>query len=202
VPRNGAATRARILDVTERLVVEKGFADTSLDEIIAAAATTKGGLFHHFASKQDLGRAVIERYAAQDAATQEEMIRRGEESSADPLDQLLTYVRLMTDTVEEQFRTLPGCLFASFAYERNLVDDSTKQLIADNFRFTHASVRRKLDQVVERHPPRQPVDLDAIADQITTIAEGAFVMARILDDPAVVRAQMDQFRRYLELLFS
>ena len=52
MPRDGTATRTRILDAAQALVLKQGYAGTSVDDVIAAAGTTKGGFFHHFPSKQ------------------------------------------------------------------------------------------------------------------------------------------------------
>ncbi len=56
-------TRERILQIAEALVYEKGFSGTSLNDIVSAASLTKGAFFHHFRSKDDLGRALVARYA-------------------------------------------------------------------------------------------------------------------------------------------
>jgi AcrR family transcriptional regulator len=55
------ATTERLLDSARRLFGERGFAATSLDDVVAAAGVTKGALYHHFESKRDLFRAVFER---------------------------------------------------------------------------------------------------------------------------------------------
>jgi TetR/AcrR family transcriptional regulator, transcriptional repressor for nem operon len=202
MPRDGTATRKRILDATQQLVIAQGFAATSVDEVIAAAGTTKGGLFHHFASKQDLARALVERYAAEDASVSEDLTRRSERLSHDPLQQFLIYVGLLIEATEQQMRSSPGCLFASFCYERQLVDEATRELIAVSLRRDHDRIRLKLEEIARRYPPRASVDFDALADQVTTLIEGTYVMVRALGDPSLIRGQLDQFRTYLELLFS
>ena len=59
--RHGArSTRAALIDVARRLFAERGFASTSLDEIVADADVTKGALYHHFLGKEDLFAAVYE----------------------------------------------------------------------------------------------------------------------------------------------
>ena len=56
------ATRTALLDSAEALFAEKGFAATSLDEVVAAARVTKGALYHHFrGGKLALFEAVFER---------------------------------------------------------------------------------------------------------------------------------------------
>ncbi|MCX4098157.1 TetR/AcrR family transcriptional regulator [Nocardia sp. alder85J] len=55
------ATREALLDEATRLFAEKGFADTSLDEIATAGLLTRGAVYHHFASKKALFEAVLDR---------------------------------------------------------------------------------------------------------------------------------------------
>jgi len=56
----GAATRAALITVARDLFGSRGFADTSLDDVVAAAQVTKGALYHHFRGKEDLFSAVYE----------------------------------------------------------------------------------------------------------------------------------------------
>ncbi len=56
----GAATRASLLQAALELFGSEGFADTSLDDVVARAQVTKGALYHHFGSKEGLFAAVYE----------------------------------------------------------------------------------------------------------------------------------------------
>lgn len=201
MPRDGSATRTRILDAAETLVLDQGFAGTSVDEVIATAETTKGGFFHHFASKQELARALVERYVAADLELLDGLMARSEAESDDPLEQFLHFVALQEDLLEEFDGSVPGCLYASFCYEQELVDDVTRGEIARAVLAWRRRTREKLDEVAERYPPRVPVDLDALADQGLAVYEGSFVLSRALGEPELLRGQLRHFRTYVELLF-
>src|SRR3954447_26278889 len=56
-----ARTKRALVDVAEELFTEHGYANTSLDAIVAGARVTKGALYHHFSGKQALFEAVFER---------------------------------------------------------------------------------------------------------------------------------------------
>ncbi|MHB2264201.1 TetR/AcrR family transcriptional regulator [Aliihoeflea sp. PC F10.4] len=54
------ATRGELIRAGRALFVDKGYADTGTPELVAAAGVTRGALYHHFADKQALFRAVVE----------------------------------------------------------------------------------------------------------------------------------------------
>lgn len=200
--RDGSITRERLLDATERLVLRQGFAATTVEAVAGEAGVAKGAFFHHFASKGELARTLVRRYADADRAHLDEFLARAERLSRDPLQQLLLFVGLLEDAAAELAGETPGCLFASFCYERQLVDEETRELISGSFRRWREALGPRLEAIAARHPPRVPVDLPSLADVVLTAFEGAFVVARALGDPGVVARQLRHVRNYLELLFA
>lgn len=79
-------TRKALLNAARGLFVEKGYADTGTPEIVKAAAVTRGALYHHFADKADLLRAVLQREA--DAVARE--IEQSTAITQTPLDAFMT----------------------------------------------------------------------------------------------------------------
>src|SRR5437763_1529630 len=55
-----AATTGELVRTSRELFAARGFADTSIDDIVSAAGVTRGALYHHFDSKTDVFRAVFE----------------------------------------------------------------------------------------------------------------------------------------------
>lgn len=55
-----AATRRHLLQHARKLFAQKGYADSSTDEVVRRAHVTKGALYHHFSNKLELYRAVVE----------------------------------------------------------------------------------------------------------------------------------------------
>lgn len=202
MPPDGRQTRQKLLDAAESLVMEQGFSGTTVDAVLSAAGATKGAFFHHFPSKDALGRALVDRYAQADADLLETTMARAEAASADPVERVFLFVDTLEELVGGALHGAPGCLFASFLYERQLVADDTRRVIFDSMRLWRDRFGAWLAAAAEAHAPRRPIDPDAFADQLLTVIEGSFVMARALDDPGVVSRQLRQYREHLELLFD
>jgi AcrR family transcriptional regulator len=74
-------TRAALLEEATALFAAHGYAGTSLEDVASASQVTRGAVYHHFASKQALFEAVLDRQEAQVTA---EVIEAA--STADPME--------------------------------------------------------------------------------------------------------------------
>ena len=75
--RDKELTRERILEAAEKLFAEKGFHETAMDEIVRAAKVSKGGVYFHFPSKEELFFALLDKLAdALQREVQREITRR------------------------------------------------------------------------------------------------------------------------------
>ena len=202
MPRDGAATRQRILDAAQALILERGFAGTTVDSVIAALGITKGAFFYHFKSKDDLARALLQRFADEDTKLYRDTRARAEKLSSDPLQQILIFIRLFEEMFEGLDEPYPGCLFASYVYELQQFDESTRELIGNSFRLWRKLLRDKFDAIAKRYPPRTPIDSSSLADAFTVVLEGAFITGKALREPHVVAKQLGLFRNHIELLFG
>lgn len=202
MPRNGRDTRTAIMDAAEGLILEVGFSAASVDRIVERAHVTKGGFFHHFDSKAALARALVERYVELDLGHLDTNMARAEKLSREPLQQVLIFVGLFQEAAEELTEPYPGCLFGSYCYEAGLFDDATMEAIRRTMRTWRDRLGAKLREVAAERPPRFDVDLDSLADTITVVFEGSFIVSKTLQDPGVVATQLGHYRNYLELLFA
>jgi AcrR family transcriptional regulator len=101
------ATRRAVLDAARSLFGRNGYAQTSVDEIAEAARVTKGAVYHHFANKQALFRAV---YARTEAEAQDRVIQAGtlgSEAGTQPVDQIVAMVDAYLDaSLDPEFRRI------------------------------------------------------------------------------------------------
>ena len=66
--RKGEEKRQELLNTAERLFCLSGYEATSIQDILDAMKLSKGGFYHHFASKEDLLTALCDRRAQRAAA--------------------------------------------------------------------------------------------------------------------------------------
>lgn len=198
-----APLRERILDAAHQLVLERGFSGTSVADVLAEVGASKGAFFHHFPTKSALGHALVERYAQADAALLDEALALAEAASDDPADQVVALLRLFEEAATgHATMQQPGCLFVSFVYEQVPETDTIRPLVTEAVELWRERILAKLEQADAAGRIPAGVDLPSLADQVFTVFEGAFILARATGDSDHVRAQLAHLRRYVELLLG
>jgi TetR/AcrR family transcriptional repressor of nem operon len=198
----GQETRERILAIAEASVLAKGFGATSIEEIIAEAGITKSGFFYHFKDKNELAREMVRRYVEHNDQLFDELFGRGQELSDDPLQAFLIGLKLLAETMSDLPNGHPGCLIASICYQERLFDREVVELTAQSVRAWNARFRSYLEAIAARHPPREAIDLDDLADMLSCIVDGAIIMSKTLNDPSRLARQVLAFRAFVKLIFS
>ena len=197
VPRDGTATRDRILDAAQKLVIDHGFAATSVDRVLEASATSKGAFFHHFPSKVDLGRALVDRYAAADIA-QLDAALAATEHLTDPVERALAFVRFFEDGADDLMTEQSNCLYISVLTERDLAGADTGGPIRSAIVAWREGYAELLRAALGDRAGT--VDVLALADHLFVTFEGAFLLCRSTGDPGHMRRQLATYRRLVEAL--
>ena len=198
----GERTRERILDVAYESIVQKGFAATSIEELVEAAGITKSGFFYHFKDKNDLARQLFDRFLTEDETIFETLEARARELSDDPLQRLLIMLNLYAQMLDDMDALHPGCMVATVTYQERIFDPALKQMNVDYLLRMRERLERWFNEVAAQYPPKLPVDVDALADHLTVIVEGAIVVSKGLADLALMGKQVRLFRTHIRLLFG
>jgi TetR/AcrR family transcriptional regulator, transcriptional repressor for nem operon len=198
----GERTRERILDVAYLSIVEKGFAATSIEELVEAAGITKSGFFYHFRDKNDMARQLFDRFLSEDLAIIDTLETRAHELSDDPLQSFLIFLNLYAQMMDDMETLHPGCMVASVTYQERLFDAEVKRMNVEYLERMRARFAGSFKKIIAEHPPRSEVDIDALADHLTVIVEGAIVLSKALSDPGLMGRQTRLFRNYIKLIFG
>jgi TetR/AcrR family transcriptional repressor of nem operon len=187
--------KGKLLDGAVALIRRQGFAATTVDQVCTAAGVTKGGFFHHFASKEALGIAAAEHWAA---VTQPLFDGADYHSEADALGRVLAYLDLREALIEGDTDAFT-CLAGTLAQEVHL---------------SHPKIARAAEAAIEGHAQTLEADIAAaLADHAVTgvdarglalhlqvVLQGGFVVAKAQGDAEVARDSVRHLKRYMTLL--
>lgn len=202
MPKNGNKTRVKILDETTSLVLENGFAGTTIDQILSRTKMTKGAFFYHFKSKMDLAHSLIEYFAKKDMEELNKALTHTEQFQANPKERLLRFVQWFIDLMSGLEEPYPGCLYASYVYEPEQFNQEIKDIVAKSVYVWRDAITQLLETTAKLSKPKLKIDFVALADHFTVILEGAFIVSKTLNDPNVTANQLTHYKNYLELIFE
>lgn len=175
-PTPSTPKRDRLLDTANRLFYRAGYRATGIDTILAEAGLAKMTLYHHFASKEELIVAALERRsAAIDQAIQAAL----EAAGPSPRKRLLA----LFDWHAEWFagKQFNGCAFIRAVGEYPELDSPVHQAVLRRKRTARERIAQLLTAM---EVPRAAT----LAAQIQLLLEGAIVMAHTEGDPSSINA--------------
>lgn len=199
--RKGSETRDQILSIAEAAVLEKGFAGTSIDELIAAVGITKSGFFYHFKDKNELAKALLQQYLDREEKLFDDLFERADDLNDDPLHGFLVFLKLLAELLADLPETHPGCLVSSFAYQDHLFNRDVRALNAEGVLRWRERFLQRLTLIAERYPPKMEVDLSELADMVSALLEGGIVVSRAVRDKEILPQQVLLFRRFVRAVF-
>ncbi len=112
----------RLLDAAEAVVARQGIANLTLDAVAAEAGVSKGGLLHHFASKDRLVEALVTRCAENWRACYTDAYERTPEGPGRMARALLSRCLSDAQAWTEQVRRSSSAVFAALAQNPSLIE--------------------------------------------------------------------------------
>jgi len=140
--RNPEQTREDLLQAAYAEILESGFQAASLDRILAKTSVSKGALYHHFGTKQDLGLAVVEDVIGPQLA---ERWFTPLQQAKNPLDGLIQLLDEKIAAADERVIRY-GCPLNNLMQEMSPLDENFRQglqRILDRWIATIAEALRK-----------------------------------------------------------
>lgn len=199
--RKGGDTRERILDAAESAILDKGFAATSIEELIAAVGITKSGFFYHFKDKGELAKALLVRYVERENALFDDLFARADQLNEDPLHGFLVGLKMLSELLADLPGGHPGCLVAAFCYQDRLFDREVSALNTEAVLGWRKRFRERLDLIAARYPPRINVDLDDVADMLSALADGGIILSKVVKDKGALSRQVMLYRDFVRTIF-
>jgi AcrR family transcriptional regulator len=196
------STRERLLELAEAAILQKGFGATSIDELVAAAGISKSGFFYHFKDKGDLAKALMVRHFARDSAILDGIFGRGRELHDDPLHGFLIGLKLFAEMLAEMPEQHPGCLVASVVYQEQLFNREVRDLNLQGVLAWRLRFRDHLERIAAVYPARFEVDIDMLADMLSTLVEGGIILEKALRDRRILAEQILLYRAFIRAIYA
>ncbi|MET3853858.1 TetR/AcrR family transcriptional regulator [Rhizobium sp. OAE497] len=200
--KKGIETRTRILDVAEAAVLQKGFGGTSIEELIAETGITKSGFFYHFRDKNELAKALLNRYIENDERIYDEIFSRARDLTDDPLQAFLLGLKLLSELLADLPNGHPGCLVATVCYYERIFDREIQETNRNAVLAWRRRFGRMFEEIMAVYRPREPLEVDQLADMVSTVLEGGIVLSRALKEPNSLAEQILVLRSLIKLLFQ
>lgn len=184
--------RLQILDAAAELLAEKGYARTSVDDVIERAGLSgKSHFYHYFKSKEELGCEVIARQFDLFAEQGASVLR---ESSLDPIGRLGLFI---DSVVALQIANGGKCgsPFGACGTEMASNDERFRLRIAQVFRGWSAQIQALLEEA--RDELVADADPQRIARFIVATLEGATQLARLKRDDTVLSGVAFDLKRFI-----
>ena len=194
-------TRKRLLDAAEQAVLEKGFAGTSIDELISAVGVTKSGFFYHFKDKGALAEALLVRYIEYENQLFDDLFDRADELNEDPLHGFLVGLKMLSEMMADLPTGHPGCLVASYCYQDRLFDQKISDLNTAAVLGWRKRFRGRLDLIAQKYPPHIAVNMDDVADMLSVVADGGIILSKVVKDKYVLSRQILLYRDFVRMIF-
>lgn len=190
--------RARLLDAALRMIRSQGYADTSVDDICAAAGLTKGGFFHHFDGKQDMAVAAADHFAAMAGQLFAAAPYR---SLPDPLLRVLGYIDFRIAILHGDLPQFT-CLLGTLVQETYQTHPAIREACERHISGHAADVACDISLARDYYAPHAPWTAESLALHTQAVIQGAFILAKARGGPEVAADSLRHLRRYIELLFE
>jgi AcrR family transcriptional regulator len=184
--RKGAQTRHRIVAAAADLILQQGVAGTTLEEVRAQAGVSSSQIYHYFADKEALVRAVVD-YRAQTVVGE---IHEPVLAAIEGLEGLRAW-RDMVVSITEDAGCQGGCPLGSLGSELAELDHVARHDVAAGFSHWEAAIRACLQGMRDRGQIVPAADTDQLATAMLAALEGGLLLAQIERNVRPLAAALD-----------
>ncbi len=192
----GTRTRQNIIEKSLQIFCVKGYYNTSINDILEATGLTKGGLYGHFSSKEDIWYAVYD----EALGIWRQVVFKGIQSNSSPLERIQTFIendiknKLGNDVFEG------GCFFHSMLVELSGQSVAMSKHILGGFMQLAGLLCTWLEQADQQGMLKEGLNFKEIANYIIISLNGAAALYASSRDPAILDHTVSQLRFYIRQL--
>jgi len=171
------------------VIHERGFSNASVRDITVAANVPNGSFTNHFASKEEFGLAVLERYVEQAAELMERTLLN---ETRKPLERLMSYIDISINALGNN-GVAKGCMIGNFGIEMGQHSDVIRVRVAEIFNYRCSVMAGCVQAAINAGELSPDLNSQDIGEFITGSLQGATLLAK----SAQSMQPMHTFRRTL-----
>lgn len=183
--RKGRATRDRIVAAAANLMFERGVAGTSTDDVRVAAGVSTSQIYHYFADKCALVRAVIAHQTQAVLEAQEPLL-----GNLDSLEALRAWRDLVVG-IQRERDCHGGCPIGSMASELSDVDNLARADLVVGFARWETPIRQGLQAMRDRGELTADAEPDHLALATLSALQGGLLLTQLRRETAPLEAALD-----------
>jgi len=196
--RNPTATREKLVGAALKLMLKQGFHATTVDQICGEAGLTKGGFFHYFESKEELGLAALDAFARMGF---EEYAEAWSPGGQDPLETIHRLFDIMTDFTRGDSGPCV-CMVGMMSQEMSATNSSMRKACEGHLDVWTGMMRRLLAEAKRRHRPATAFDPERVAWFLNSLWQGSMLIAKTRKNPKMIADNIRLARAYVDGLFA
>ena len=178
--RKGEATRQRIIAEAAPIFNQRGFDGCSMQDLMTATGLEKGGLYRHFANKEDLAAEAFRYALAQNVKVRTEHL----DEIPNSIDKLKSVVHLF---VELPSAIPGGCPLMNTAIDADDGNPALRDLARKGIQDWRARLVHILDTGIKAGEIRRSTDPRRIANTLIATLEGALMISRLENNRNALR---------------
>lgn len=167
----GVNARERLVESARELLWERGYVGTSPRTIQQRAGAGQGSMYHHFAGKEELARAAIDRTAEEMRASIDAQLS----GPGTAVERIAAYLGRERDV-------LRGCPVGRLTQDPDVIAAPTlREPVEETFAWLRVRLAAVVEEGVERGELEPSVEPASTAAAIVAVLQGGYVLARAAD---------------------
>lgn len=188
----GEQTREMILARAAQLFSRQGYFGSSLSDIMQETGLEKGGIYNHFASKEQLALEAFD-YSIELVQQRTKLALAGK---ANAIDRLLAIVSVFQGLVDDPPLD-GGCPILNTAVEADDAQPALRERAREAMDSWRSTIHRIVAKGIARQEIRPEVDADALATILIASLEGAIMMSKLYGNSVHMRRAVDHLTSYI-----
>lgn len=177
VLKKGDITKQKIIEASAPIFNQKGYAGTSIDDILNATGLKQGGIYRHFSSKEDIAKACFQ-YSA------ELQGKRLAESTTECKSAKEELFRLLDEFVliAKNPSIIGGCPILNTSIDCDDTNEDIKELVQNAVNDWKLLISSILNKGISQGEFKKDTDIDEFVTVFIATIEGGIFLSKLYDD--------------------